>query len=259
MADPVQPPPDAAPPARQRPKSGGFQDVLITVLIPAIIMTTLAKEDRLGPTWALVLALAFPVVHGVRGVLRDGKLDWLPILGVVSVLLTGGLALLEVPKEYIVIKETGVPLVIGLVLLGFQLAGKPVVRWVLSQVMDMERVAADYAAKGKEDAFRRDVMVFDYGYLLSFFVSAVLNYILAVVILESEPGTPAFTEELGYMTALSFPVISVPLMLITLGLLVFLWWRISRVTGNSVEDYLLLAQAAPKTGAPEKQAHERPE
>lgn len=244
--------PQAAPARPNPPKRqnrAGLTDILWTVLIPSIIMMSMASEDRLGPAWALVVALAFPVTHGVRGVMREGRVHWLSILGIVSVLLTGGLALLELPKEYIVVKETGIPLLIGLVLLGFQLAGKPLVRWVLSQVMDMEKVAADYAALGKEREFRRDVAVFDYGYLVSFFISAVLNYLLAVFILQSDPGTPAFTEELGQMTALSFPVISVPLMIITLGLLIFLWWRISKVTGNSAEHYLLL-QSEEATKAP---------
>ena len=37
----------------------------------------------------------------------------------------------------------------------------------------------------------------------SFFLSAVLNYSLAKILVKSQPGTEAFNAELGRMTALS--------------------------------------------------------
>ena len=68
----------------------------------------------------------------------------------------------------------------------------------------------------------------------SFFLSSALNYILAKMILVSEPGTTAYTEELGRMTALSYPVIVIPSMILLIAALVFIrsnqknYWRRTR-------------------------------
>ena len=55
----------------------------------------------------------------------------------------------------------------------------------------------------------------DFGWV--FFLSSLLNYLLAVIILTAEPGTVAFNEQLGKMTALSFPVIALPATAVLMG------------------------------------------
>jgi hypothetical protein len=71
----------------------------------------------------------------------------------------------------------------------------------------------------------------------SFFLSAVLNYILAVKILVGEPGTQEFTESLGRMTALSFPVITIPMMIVMGGLMFYIIKTIQSVTQLEFEDF----------------------
>jgi hypothetical protein len=70
----------------------------------------------------------------------------------------------------------------------------------------------------------------------SFFLSSVLNYLLAVVILTAEPGTVAFNEQLGKMTALSFPVIALPAMLVLTADLFYLFRGITKLTGMPLEE-----------------------
>ena len=73
----------------------------------------------------------------------------------------------------------------------------------------------------------------------SFFMSSVLNYMLAKVILVSEPGTVAFTEELGKMTALSFPVIALPSTIVLMGALFYLLHHIQKLTHLKFDDIFI--------------------
>ena len=72
----------------------------------------------------------------------------------------------------------------------------------------------------------------------SFFLSAALNYILAKVILVSPPGTSEYTEELGRMTALSYPVIVIPSMLMLITALWYIFSQIKKLTGEDLEQFL---------------------
>lgn len=70
------------------------------------------------------------------------------------------------------------------------------------------------------------------------FLSALLNYILAVVLLTAEPGSVEFNQQLGKMTALSFPVISLPLMFVLTADLFYIFRGIKRLTGMPLEEIL---------------------
>ncbi|NBQ52481.1 MAG: MFS transporter, partial [Proteobacteria bacterium] len=72
----------------------------------------------------------------------------------------------------------------------------------------------------------------------SFFLSAVLNFILASVVLKSPTGTPAFNEELGRLTALSYPVIALPSMAVMIFAVLRLVRELRKLTGLSIEEIL---------------------
>ena len=57
-------------------------------------------------------------------------------------------------------------------------------------------------------------------------------------IVTSPSGSPAFNEELGRLTLLSYPVIAIPSMLMMFGIFYFLWRVIHRLTGLSLEEML---------------------
>ena len=58
------------------------------------------------------------------------------------------------------------------------------------------------------------------------------------MIVVSPAGTEAFNSEIGRMTALSFPVIALPTMIILMGAIFYIFKRISTLTGESVETFL---------------------
>ena len=91
---------------------------------------------------------------------------------------------------------------------------------------------------GNRLAFDRTLVHASWMLAASFFVSSVLNFVLAKWIVKSQPGTTAFNEELGRMTALSYPVIVVPSMLIMIATLWYLFHRIRRLTELDLEQIL---------------------
>ncbi|WP_445680385.1 VC0807 family protein [Radicibacter daui] len=208
----------------------------INVALPAIIMGQLSSEHRLGPVVALIIALSLPLGYGLWELARHRRFNAFSIIGLVSLVLTGGVSLLHLPLEWVVVKEAGVPLLIGLVLTGSELTRWPLATLFLGQFIDLARIEAGFAGKGKERLFHRTFRGAAMAFGASFFISAALNYILATTMLKSEPGTAAFVSELGRMTAFSLPAIMVPMFIVTFSIFFFLIWSIQRHTDLKVED-----------------------
>lgn len=208
------------------------------IIIPTVIMMKLSGDEYLGPAWAIVAALAFPVIYGCRDYWRIREFNFFSALGVISVLLTGGISLLKLPPEYIAIKEAAIPGLLGVATVLSLRTRYPLVRTFLynDQILHVDKVAEALRNHGSERAFERRLAHASHMVAGSFFLSSVLNYVLAKVILQSEPGTTAFTEELGQMTALSFPVIALPSMLVLMAALYYLLSGIQKLTDLTLED-----------------------
>ena len=155
-------------------------------------------------------------------------------------MLTGGFSLLKLPAEYIAIKEAAIPAAIGLAVLITQYTEKPLVKMLIlnDQIINWPHLNSVLDAQNKQALFKRKVAVSSYIVASSFFLSSALNYILAKVILVSEPGTTAYTEELGRMTALSYPVIVIPSMILLITALWYLFSQIKKITGEELDDFI---------------------
>lgn len=213
-------------------------NLAFNIIIPTLIMTKLSGDDYLGPVYGIVVALAFPVIYGLRDYSQSHKPNFFSILGVVSVLLTGSMSLLQLDPEYIAIKEATIPGLFGIATLVSSRTRYPLVKVFLfnEQVLQIEKVKRALQQYGTERAFESKLRIASYVVACSFFLSSFLNYVLAKMILVSEPGTTAFTEELGKMTALSFPVIALPSTLVLMGALVYLLHHIQKMTHLEPED-----------------------
>src|SRR5699024_5081887 len=123
-------------------------NILITLVIPVIILTRFSGEGSLGPTRGLVLALAFPIGFAIYEIWKERKIGWTPVVGVISVLLTGGIALLELPPELVAIKEASIPLLLAVAILVSAWIGRPLARVFLNQMLNREKVEAALAERG---------------------------------------------------------------------------------------------------------------
>lgn len=201
-------------------KENPFINLICNVVIPSVILSKFSSPEHLGQVNALIIALSFPLIYGAWDFVSKRKFNWIAAIGLVSVLLTGGIGLLQLDKTWMIVKETSLPLVIGLFVLASQYSKKPLVRALIEQIFDMEKIHLAIEENNHRDDFERKIHISGFYFASTFFLSAVLNYILAVVVLEGAPGSVEFNESLGKMTALSFPVISIPTVIAT-GFIIF--------------------------------------
>jgi hypothetical protein len=224
----------------QKKTSGFLVNLLFNIVIPTLILSKLSEEHQLGPVWALVAALAFPLGFGVWELQQSKKVNFLSVLGVISVLLTGGISLLQLDPAYIAIKEAAVPGIIALAVLVSQRSKYPLVKKILlnDELMDLAKLEASLKANNAEQLFAAKLQNCAYLVAGSFVISSVLNYGLAKYLLVSAPGTAAFNEELAQMTALSYPVIALPCTIMLMVAIWYLFSQIGKVTGENIESFL---------------------
>jgi hypothetical protein len=102
--------------------------------------------------------------------------------------------------------------------------------------MDTQKIAHKIKAVGKEMEFD-DVMVKATWLMASSLIlSSILNYALAKWIVISPAGSPEFNSEVGTMNMMSYPVIVLPCMIITVYSLYYVVKNVSKLTGLSLEE-----------------------
>lgn len=213
-------------------------NLLLTVVLPVIILTRFSSEDKLGPDGALLAALAIPVAYALWELARSRKVSANPIIGIVGVLLTGGFRLLELPPEWFAIKEAAIPAALALAILVSAWIGKPLARVFLNTVLDRERIDTALAESGNEAEYEERTSIATYLLASAFILSAILNFVLARIVVTSDPGTDSFNSELGRMTALSYPVITIPVMIVLIGTLFYIFNTVGKLTGLELEDMM---------------------
>lgn len=223
-------------------------NLLLTLVVPVVILTRFSGEDQLGPDRGLALALAFPVGFAIYELIRQRKISASPVIGVVSVLLTGGFRLFDIPPRWFAIKEASIPAALALAILVSAWIGRPLARVFLDQMLDRERVDAALRERGTTAEYEERTAKATYLLAGAFVLSAVLNFALARIIVTSEPGTDAFNRELGRMTALSYPVITLPVMIVLVGTILYVLSTVTKLTGMDAEEAMKKRSAKSRGG-----------
>ncbi|MHB0916158.1 MAG: VC0807 family protein [Thiobacillus sp.] len=227
-------------PPSPTPTRSPLLEIGVTLLIPSLILIQLSKPEQLGAAGALVLALAFPIGWGLRELAKSRGFGLFAGLGVASLLLTGGIGLLELDARWLAVKEAAIPAVLGLVVAGSAFTRRPLVRVLLytPMLLDTERIDAALAERGNQAAFAVRLRAATWMLAGSFAFSAAMNYALATWIVTSPAGSAAFNEELGRLTLLSYPMIALPATLMMLAVLYYLAGGVRRLAGLGLGDML---------------------
>lgn len=215
-----------------------FVDLLVSIVIPSVILMKFSGEAHLGPHQALVVALAFPLGWGLFELVRYRKYNFIAVLGVISVFLTGGIGLLELDPKWLAVKEAAVPGVIGLAVLFSTRTRYPLIRTMVynEKVLNVKRIDERLHERGLTEVFERRLLMATYFLAGTFFFSSVMNFIVAKWIVVSPAGTEAFNAELGRMTLVSYPMIAIPSMLMMFAIIFYLWRTIHGLTGLKMEE-----------------------
>jgi hypothetical protein len=201
-------------------------DAGINIFLPAFILMKLSGPERLGEVNAFALALAIPFAYGAASAVRERKFNWLSALGLVNILLSGGLMFLKVGKAGFAIKEALTPALIGCVVLLGSRSESPFVKKLLynEKIINVRRVDEMLLLEGRTGELDRLLTQATLILAASFFLSSALNFGLAWVLLQSPVGPVEFNQELGKMTALSWPVIVLP----SMAVMGFALWHLGR-------------------------------
>lgn len=187
--------PNQIPDHKPRP----WVDLLVSIIIPSVILMKLSGDEYLGNTWALLIGLAFPLGWGLFELIRYRKKNFIAVLGVISVGLTGGIGLMEIDAQWLAVKEAAVPLVIGLAVLISTRTKYPLVRTLLynPNVLDVDKIQKSLQERGCEAEFENRLMKASYFFAGTFLFSAIMNYILARWIVTSRPAHRRSTRSSG--------------------------------------------------------------
>lgn len=216
-------------------------DLLVSIIIPSIILMKFSGAENLGASNALILALTFPLGWGLFELFKYRQFNFIALLGLVSVLLTGGIGLLKLDPQWLAVKEAAIPGLIGAAVLLSTYTRYPLIRTLLynPRLLNVDRIRDRLHESDNSEAFETRLQ--NATYLLSgtFLFSSVMNYSLAKWIVTSPAGSAAFNEELGQMTLLSYPVIAIPSTLMMVAIFYYLWRTINGLTGLKLEEILV--------------------
>ncbi|WP_215810123.1 VC0807 family protein [Vibrio alginolyticus] len=212
-------------------------EILFNVFIPSFILMKFSGDEHLGTAMALIVALLFPIIYGGMDLVRNKKFNFISALGFISVLLTGGIGLLELDTRWLALKEALIPGLIGLAVLGSTFTRYPLMQKLVlnDTVLNLALINQRLKENGKTDAFERCLMSSNYLFASTFAFSSAMNYFLATWIVTSPSGTAAFNEELGKMTLYSYPMIAIPSMLMMFGIFYYIWRQVRAMTSLETE------------------------
>jgi len=222
-------------------KDSGFNNLLINIIIPALILMKGAKFfPSLTSVQVLLLALAFPFFYGLYDFFIKKEKNFIAILGFVSILLSGIVGVLQLSTELIAIKEAAIPFIIGCVILISNYTSYPIApKFLYHEEIFDKKTINENLNDTQEITLKDKIKKASFFLFLSFMLSAVLNFVLAKYFVQSPTGTEAFNDELGKMTLYSYPIIVIPSMLIMFGIMRYIYVNIKNLTGLTSDDILL--------------------
>ena len=223
---------------RPKKKENALVSILMSIVIPAIILSKFADDEHLGTLTGFLVALAFPAGQTLYNIAVSRKAGFIALLGLVSVFLTGVIKVMELPAGWLAYKEAAVPLLIGLAVVVSLRTPYPLIKKLIfnDQLFNLERIAERLSANGNTDRFERSLRVATWITGASFLLSAALNFTLTRLIVTAEAGTALFNEQVGHLTAISYPAIALPSTLVMAVAVWYLFRQLKQLTGEEIDD-----------------------
>ena len=189
------------------------------------------------------IALLFPVAYFIYDFFKRKNVNVISILGFINVLLTGGIGIFGerfgLSKNWFIIKEGALPSFIGLGLIILRRLRKNLFNKILLNDIIFDNHKINSSIKYEEqNEFETIVHRAGSHFIVGLFMSSFIQFILASLIVTSNPGESSFNEQVATMTWVSFLAVFVITMSIVgkgyLGLIS----GIEKITGLKKEDFL---------------------
>ena len=244
-----------------RKKENPLISILFNILIPVVILKN--GDGWIGgyldydvnnlsnsqvwilstPSIVFLAALFCPIIYFLYDLFKRKNINLISILGFVNVLLTGGIGIfgaqMGLSKNWFIIKEGSLPLVIGLLFIMMSKFKRESFNAILlnEQLFDTHKIntaVPDHLHHEFESILQKA------GHHLTagFFISSIIQFILASFIVVSNPGDSSFNEQVSTMTWVSYIAVMVPTLLIVGRGFMKLLTDLERVTSLNRDDFI---------------------
>ena len=228
--------------APPKPNSA-LAELIFNFVIPILVLKKLDDFVPLDSAVVLCVALAFPLGFGIRDFVRVRKVNVFSVLGMVNVLLTGVIGVLELPPRWVAVKEAAIPGILGLVVVISMWTPYPLVRTLLynPKILKVDLINAKLEEHDAKEGFEKTLKHATWYLAASFFLSAGLNYALAKIMVKTSPAVDraAFNNEIGSMWIWSYVVIVVPSVTVMMIALWTIFRGIKAHAGLTMEEVMV--------------------
>lgn len=190
-----------------------------------------------------LIALIFPVAYFIYDLLKRKNVNVISILGFINVFLTGGIGIFGerfgLSKNWFIIKEGALPSLIGLALITLRKVRKESFNNILlnDMLFDNYKISSSIYYE-RQNEFERIVYRAGSHFIMGLFISSLVQFVLASIIVTANPGEPLFSEQVATMTWVSFlAVFVITLSIVGKGYLGLIS-GIEKITGLKREDFL---------------------
>lgn len=193
--------------------------------------------------FSFLIALLFPFIYFIYDLLNRKNINFISILGFVNVLLTGGIGVFGskygLTRSAFILKEGLMPIIIGSFLFLFSKYKKSSFNSIILNraLFDIEKIKVHAP---RESPYALDSLTKKAGYyfIAGFFISSIIQFILASIIVTSNPGDSGFNEQVSTMTWVSYFAVLVPTIIIVGKGYFDLIKGIEKKTGLKKEEFL---------------------
>lgn len=222
-----------------------WMNLVFNIVLPVLILNKLTRH--IGPLYALLLALSFPLMYGVYDLRKRRKINALSTLGLLNVSVTGSLALMGLHGYWFAVKEAAFPSLVGLFVFGSAFTKKPFIEAIFLNpaTIKLELLEARLKENNKQLDFHQHLRKATMLMSLSFVFSAICNFYLGQKIftnidstLSSEAQSIILNEQIARMTTWSLGVVMVPSIIFLLGIFWYLMKGIKKHSGLTTEELL---------------------
>ncbi len=212
--------------------------LFVGFVIPTIILLAFSDSSKLGPLWAMIIALVFPVSLELYSLARRRKPSLMSIAAIIGILLVGLISVLGLSKDWLAIRRSAL-YALGAIAVFIIVRFKPkLIEKGLDRVLEMEGVrTAGRKNKTETQLLRYSVKA---GYILSIVLAviAIASYVLTIVFITAPTGSSEFNAQYAELRILSIFVITLPFLIAVTGVLMYIVNKFEKLTGLSAEDLI---------------------
>ncbi|MBE8163159.1 MAG: hypothetical protein HAW63_04150 [Bdellovibrionaceae bacterium] len=229
-------------------KENPLISLLLTIIIPSILLEKLAGwiPYENAALISLIIALSFPLSYGLWDYVSKKNKSWMALLGGINIGLSGGFAVLQLSGPWFSIKEAAFPFLIGVFVWLSATKKKNFFQLIImnpqfiNTALLNKKVTETQAGEKMKKLFVRSNKLF----AVSFFLSALLNFILAYNIfipiteVDSHKIQAVLNSQVSQMTWMGFVVIALPLMPFSFYIFMDFFKRLKSFSGVGFQELL---------------------